>query len=131
VDPLSRLAERLWWFTTGGDPGPLLEDAAVDESQEVLEAALRAGPDGQAEVLDREAVAFAALVHWFRYTALPKGQCEGDYLRSISLARAIGFDDPGQITVGMKVGGVERNRCRSNAVSTASPYASAACTQPR
>ncbi|MDX8142309.1 CHAT domain-containing tetratricopeptide repeat protein [Lentzea sp. BCCO 10_0061] len=108
MDPLSRLAERLWWFTTGGDPGPLLEDAAIDESQAVLEVALRAGPDGQAEVLDRDAVAFAALVHWFRYTALPKGQCEGDYLRSVSLARAIGFDDPGQITVGLKVGGEDR-----------------------
>ncbi|MFJ8958244.1 hypothetical protein ACIRG5_02590 [Lentzea sp. NPDC102401] len=76
MDPLSRLAERLWWFTTGGDPGPLLEDAAVDEAQAVLEAALRAGPDGQAEVLDRDAVACAALVHWFRYTALPRGSAK-------------------------------------------------------
>lgn len=102
VEPLTRLAERLWWFTTHGDPGPLLEDAAVDEAQEVVAAALR---PGTAEVVDREAVAFVAMVHWSRYTVLPKGLCEGDYLQSRYLARAAGFEDPSQITVGVKAGG--------------------------
>lgn len=102
MEPLTRLAERLWWFTTHGDPGPLLEDAAVDEAQEVVSAALR---PGTGEVADRDAVAFVALVHWSRYTVLPKGLCEGDYLQSRHLARAAGFEDPSQITVGVRVGG--------------------------
>ncbi|MFD4637843.1 CHAT domain-containing protein [Lentzea sp. NPDC058436] len=103
MDPLSRLVERLWWFTSGGDPVPLLDDAALEDSQAVVRAALRPGADGF-EVLDREAVAFAALAHWCRYTALPKGLCEGDYMHSLSLSQAIGFDDPGQITVAVQVG---------------------------
>ncbi|MEV6710769.1 CHAT domain-containing protein [Lentzea sp. NPDC051208] len=104
MEPLARLAERLWRFTAGGDPGPLLEDAAVDEAQAVIQVALRTGPGGD-EVLDREAVAVVALVHWCRYTVLPKGKCEGDYLYSRSLAQAAGFDHPDQITVGLKSGG--------------------------
>ncbi|MET9230277.1 CHAT domain-containing protein [Lentzea sp. NPDC003310] len=105
VEPVSRLAERVWWFTTGGDPGPLLEDGAVDESAEVARAALRTGPDGVVEVVDREAVAFLALVHWFRYTALPKGRCEGAYVHSRHYAQLAGYEDPSQITIGLRARG--------------------------
>ncbi|NKE62633.1 hypothetical protein FXN61_40270 [Lentzea sp. PSKA42] len=104
-DARARLAERLWWFTTGGDPAPLLDDAALDESQAAVQAAVKTGPDGEHEVVDLRAVAVAALAHWYRYTALPKGRCEGDYLRSHSLARVIGLADPSQITVGLRVHG--------------------------
>ncbi|MGW6443148.1 CHAT domain-containing protein [Lentzea sp. NPDC055074] len=105
MEPLERLAERLWWFTARADPGPVLEDAALDEARQVLAAAVRTGPDGVPEVVEREAVAVVAMVHWSRYTALPKGFCEGDYLHSRQLARLAGFEDPSRITVGVRVRG--------------------------
>lgn len=101
---LERLAERLWWFTSEGDPLPLVDDEALADAQAVFRASV--GLDrtsGRFVVSDPRGATIVALAHWYRYSVLPKGMCENDLVECHVLLNLLGEPNIDELSAGLRI----------------------------
>ena len=89
---LAALDARIDAFTSRGDPSQILDEAALAEAARLWQAALSTPPS---DLTSRKFVVLTlAHLHWYRYLALPAGEDQDDFQKTIRLFAMLFKVDP-------------------------------------